>query len=167
MSDSRYTARLLIAFVVCLVQLPGAFGAEAQMNSSSLVPLMKRLLNYGDDFNSLAGAQRHNTREYEIASDLVSTSALAFAYLEAAKTLLEVYEALSCIRDRESTRRILLDTFRYYGKRFASEVKVAQSGVAHTKVAAIAVSGAKLRDDLRNLADLFYQAEPLSPESVD
>jgi len=146
----------LLGFSECAVAL---YAVE----ESNLHAALKRLDTYSADLLAFAEANRDNSLEYEIASDLDSQASLASAYVESAETLLDLYQTLSCSSDRAKAADTIRETFADYAKRLAYLAKQAQNGVAHTKVPGLAVTGGKLRDGLRQLSNVFERGAAIDP----
>ncbi len=74
--------------------------------------------------------------------------------------LVDIYQLISSSADRARVRPIIFESCQFYAKDLTVLVdEVQEVGVAYTKVPGMALSGSKLRDELRQLATLFEHPE--------
>ena len=159
----KTVGNLLIAVVVCLFQFAAApCSALSHDTSAALAAALKRLDAYYGDFADLAAAHIQDDMEFWIATSCCSTTRTAFAYINSAKTLLELHKVLSCSADRTKSARIIRETFRYYAKELELLANEAQKIGAHTNVPGLALSAGKLRDELRALVTVLEDTDFLA-----
>jgi predicted DNA-binding protein YlxM (UPF0122 family) len=115
------------------------------------------LTAYEKDFNAITRAHRTETFEALLANDIFEKNLLAIKTLTSAKDLLEIYQQLSSSVDRAVVREHILGSFSLYAKEFTILADAVSDDVASTHVPALALSGSKLRDDLRQLITQFEQ----------
>jgi hypothetical protein len=85
--------------------------ADLLVANLGLLAKTKRLVDYGQDF--LDFAKSSTSPEYEIASHLAKSASTAAEEIDAARTLLQIYETMSCKEDRETVKMHLQTTLQF------------------------------------------------------
>jgi hypothetical protein len=110
----------------------------------------KSFHNYGHDFVDFARGD-----EYEPSDGLADTAWEVEGHISAVMALLDIYDRLSCPPDRDAARIVIRRQLSYYSKDVDSEVKLSNMGIEHTKKPGVAAEAMRMRDELRDVQELF------------
>jgi hypothetical protein len=144
------TRFLLFLFCILLLKAPDVPAqVRSQPNRTTLVKKQQKFSHYGQDFLDFAKS------EYEPSFDLGQVASTNVERLDSAKTLLEIYDNLSCPQDRTAPRELIQSEFVFYSKEVALDIKTVNLIIAHAQKPGVAAEAAQMRDDLRELQDLF------------
>ena len=106
--------------------------------------------NYGRDFFDFA-----NGDEYQPSGVLAETAWKVEDYISAVRTLLDIYDGLSCPADQAKTRLIIRRQLGYYSRGLDSEIKGSNMSIEHTRKPGVAAEATRMRDELRDVQELF------------
>jgi hypothetical protein len=110
----------------------------------------KNFHNYGHDFTDFASGD-----EYEPSALLADTAWKVEGHISAVRALLDIYDGLSCPADRATTRLIIRRELGYYSRDLDSEIKGSNMDIEHTKKPGVAAEATRMRDELRDVQELF------------
>jgi hypothetical protein len=146
-------SRLLLC-LICIALLDKtvyvAAQTESQPDRTILAQKQKKFAHYGQDFLDFARSD-----EYQLSSDLAQVASENGDHLNSAATLLEIYDTLSCPSDRIAVRALIKTQFVYFSKEVALYVKLVNLDIAHLQKPEVAAEAGRMRDDLREVQDLF------------
>lgn len=143
-----------LALAGCLLSAPSRFASPQSKPRTSwqLLNTKVKLFNdYARDFIEFAKSQHRNTLEYEICFGLQNVAERAADHADSASTSLEIYGNVSCTSDRAKIQPVVRAQLSYYVKQLDSEVSEVNSDLSDTKIPAVATTGIRLKDDLRDL----------------
>ena len=113
----------------------------------------KRLLEYDEDF--LDFAKSSSDREWRIAMELDTAAGRGSDQLDAAITLLEIYDSLSCKEDRARVKAYLQKELPLYGRFLEIDIKQVNFDISSTGKPGVAAEAARMRDDLREAVGIL------------
>jgi len=145
--------KLMLSCLFCLVAASGLLQGQSTPladQESALALKEKNFHNYGHDFLDFAKGD-----EYEPSAGLADTAWEVEGHISAAMALLDVYDSLSCPPDRAAARTIIRRQLGYYSKDIDSEIKISNMGIERTKKPGVAAEATRMRDDLRDVRELF------------
>ena len=151
---------LCMMLIVCV-----GIQGQAQQSSSkldakitSIRELQKRLNYHAKDFIDFS---RHNGNgtEYSISVDLYYMATRAQECLHAANSILQIYDLITCETDRSKIKPLIKMELRDSVRGIEMHVKQVNDNLAFTKVPAVATSGTKLKEDLREAIALLESIE--------
>lgn len=151
----RLSGSVLLLVGLCLAR--GDSGVLAQSQSQSnyadqLSAMEKRFVAYGQDFLDFAKAASDAPGdELEIAADLQTVGGETADKLYAARTLMQIYSAMSCAEDRPIVRPFVERDLHYYSQQIEISIKEANLYIASTKRPGVAAEASRMRDDLREV----------------
>ena len=141
---------LLILLSITGVQVH-AQPLESQV-SERLFNHLVRLMELQDDLMEL-GEVASETLVQEGALALVGTSGTAFGLVDTTRTMVEIYENISCSRDRAAVKPIIDKAIQMnLGEIDQVFVKNVNRVIANVDHSAITASGIHLRDELRAIS---------------
>jgi hypothetical protein len=123
---------------------------EPQSNYVAFVKKQQSLAAYTHDFIDFSKSD-----EYEPSSDLWQAANESGEYANAAGSLLEIYDSLSCPADRAVARAVIARDFAFYSKQLKNLITVVNAGIAYTKKPGVAAEAIRMRDEIRELEGLF------------
>jgi hypothetical protein len=123
---------------------------DSHPDDATLFKKQKHFAHYAQDFLDFAKAD-----EYEPSSSLAQTASESADHLNSASTLLEIYDNLSCSRDRTAVRVIIQREFVSYSKQVSFAIKIANLSIVRTHKPGVAAEATLMRNDLRELQDFF------------
>ena len=154
-----FTVRVYLAVCAVILMLVPTQSFSQQPKRQAEVDFIqikiKRFIDYQQDFLGFCESRRNDTTEYGIASDLNTVASQIYDYLDSTRTLLYIWDNLSCKPDREKVRWIILDQIRDYAKRIDISIKFVNSRLSFTRIPAMANSGTQMKEDLREIKTLF------------
>lgn len=144
-------ARTFFLFVLLILSTsPLAFEAD---QGSQFAFLTRKQIKFGDytkDFIEFS-----KSGEYEPSSDLGQFAATSGDYAGAIGTLLEVHNELACSVDRAAVRPLIERVAAFYSKQLNRQIDGVNAGIAFTKKPGVAAEAIRLKDDMRDLQELF------------
>lgn len=117
---------------------------------SKSVELAKRLLQHQQDFAEFANSQLSNRGEYEISMVMSSIARRTAENLVAMNTLFEMYGKVSNEPDRTKMQPVIKSEALRYSQDIAADMALANANLAGTKLPAIAATGDRMKQDLRD-----------------
>ena len=139
--------------------------SSAQKIKSKLDPKLdiilekaKRCANYSKDFIDFARSHVDDS-EFEGASKLSTLAGNTYDYISGAYTILQIYDLLSCEADRSKVKPLINIQINLYVSMIESAIVEINSNLAATKMPAIATSGIKFKEDLREVKSLLESIE--------
>jgi hypothetical protein len=143
--------KLLVLGLLILI-----FTETSQTQSQSVfLEKAKHFNNYSEDFLGFMRNGVGDDREVDEARELADLAAINSERLSAADTLMEIYGKLSCPEDRERIRPVIQRDFSIYKKLFENSVASANLSLNYTHKPAVVAEGMKMRDELREIENLF------------
>jgi len=150
--------KLVLRCLFCLAAASGALQSQSRLLSdqeSALALKEKNFHSYGHDFLDFA-----NGEEYGPSAGLADTAWEVEGHISAAIALLDIYDKLSCPPDRAAARTIIRRQLAYYSKDVDSEIKISNMGIERTRKPGVAREASRMRDELRDLQELFNSIGP-------
>jgi len=126
---------------------------EASVQSSPLsksLALAKRFSQHERDFLDFAKSSRNNRDEREISDTLAAIAERTYEYLDSTIALLEVYENISSGADRAKIQPLIKLQVSRYVKNIEGSVPEVNANLADTKLPAVAATGDRMKQDLRD-----------------
>ena len=122
-------------------------GQAASSPPHDLSAQVKAFSNYSKDFRALEGSLHgEEWQEVDFLDGIATTAAETF---EAANTMLDMYDSISCKPDRAKVRPILKKHLDYYSRNMDWEADRSAGSLQFAKVPAVAQMGLRMKDDLR------------------
>ena len=151
--------QLILCATILFLCPTNSFSQQAKKQSSldSLQAKMGRLVNYQNDFIDFAKSQHHDSLEYEVVTSFNVVSNEVFEYVSSTRTLLYIYENLSCDVDRTLAKTMIKKQLNGYLQMLDNDIKTVNIGLSDVKTPAIATSGTQLKEDLREIKMLLEQ----------
>jgi hypothetical protein len=130
--------------------------AAPALSLSTLQETRTRILYNSEDLVAFMKAYKSKPGyDYELAKELSMIAEQALARLESAEVLLLIHRRLSCHADRVALQEVISDQLHHYAKYLTTYLKELQEGLPRIKAPGLAVAGARLRDELRQLTAMF------------
>jgi hypothetical protein len=145
-------------FIIFLVAGVASAQSKPQWSAESLTPKIKILMNYERDMLEVAEAHK-GSPEFENAMNLVVAASTTGDYLDAARTLLRVYDNVSCDRDRARIQPLLKAQLSYYAKQTDVEIRRVNLALSYTNAQGIAATAVRMKDDMRDVKAKFEALE--------
>jgi len=141
--------RVVVAVLgtICLVAFPKRLGGQADSSQHDLSAQLKIFSNYSKDFRALEDSLHGEDLQAVQFFDGVATT--AGDRLDAAKTMLEMYDNISCKPDSARVKPILKKHLEMYSWLMDHEADRSAGFLQFAKVPAAAQLGLKMKDDLR------------------
>lgn len=149
--------RLAICFLLTVLAATVASSQQSkpQSNSDVLDTRIKRLFDYEQDFIEFTKSNRNNTNEYEIARELVTVARESSDLVDAASSLLFVYDNITSKADRATVSRFIESKLSTYVQMLDLSIKQINLQLSYTKSVGIAASGTRLKEELRDIKSLL------------
>src|SRR6266852_2537645 len=164
MSDtSPHVKRFLWFFFGCLVtalildavrspDIARAKSRQSEMQTSSdlISARAKQLLDYEQDFLDLSKARGAGSLEFEVAMGLHDIAERVQDHLDAASTLVWIYESVSCVPDKIKIRPMVSSQLSFYVALMGSEVSMVNNNLAYTTAPGVATTANQMKADIRS-----------------
>jgi hypothetical protein len=120
-----------------------------------------RFSNYAEDFTQFGKSQlsESNYSEGETASRLLTVATLTNHYSHASWVLLAIYKRLCCNTDRANMKPVIKGELNFYAGQVGIYIDWVNNEISYTKVPAIAVSGTKMKEDMREIKSRLESIE--------
>jgi hypothetical protein len=133
--------------------------AQTKLRSTldRVVDYSSRMKNYADDFEGFQKAQAHSMDKLEILTtdNLDMVAIQTFDFLMAVASLVTVYSNITKDADSRRAKPIIKKLFDYYAEQIGVNVGRVNYWLAYTKSPAMAASGTRLKEDLREIKTLI------------
>jgi hypothetical protein len=142
-------------FLVLLLVVASGTTAAAQSKTDSnryLDSQWTAFENYAKDFLQFEESQQAGSIEHENADDLEKLALDTAEFLGATSTLLTVYDDV-CPTDRAKITAIIKLSISHYVQEIDLNIKAVNNNLAYTKVPALAVTGDRMKKDLRDVRE--------------
>ncbi len=125
---------------------------DKQSNSAILNARKHLFLNYSKDFLGFGRAHTREDIEFSATSELQVAASETADYLDAAETILIMYETLVCKEDRSLLLPLVKHQLEYYSKQIDNQSLVVNHALTYVKSTATAQLGIRMQDDLREVS---------------
>jgi hypothetical protein len=116
---------------------------------------MKQFANYEKDFSEFKKNLSKDSLDSEIADNFYSLSKIGTEQVRSAYVVLYVYSNLSCEADRAKVKGMIQTLLNNYLSRKDGEIQLINGLLSLAKNPALALTGTKLKEDLRAIKSLL------------
>jgi hypothetical protein len=150
-SSMSFKQKLAIVAIFMLLLARPAFAQQSSLLSSIdfLDIQAKEMLDHEEDFGACARSNKSDTAKWEVCNSLLTIASDSYNSIDAVSSLLHVYSLISSKSDRSAVRPFIQKKIEVATRLLSLNVKSVNLELAQTHSSAIALSGARLKEDLR------------------
>ena len=152
MNMQRVFTILAIPILTAIGGIPVAKQIEQpQLSELYLKEKQQVFIDYSKDFISFAKAHQAEGLEFQIPFDLATIADMNRERIGAAEVLLDIYENMTCEKDRVFVNSQLKQQFLYDVQGIDLDIKSVNVSLSHTTLPGVSQTAIRMKDDLREV----------------